>query len=285
MKTPFLPPTRFLAAALAAAALALPASLAAQSLEDEMFGGGVAADDEEPLFDPVMSDDMSVEDLERLIQLPESIRLGREADERLDQPRSLFQDERVRAEILGEAPRVIYIPVGLDPMIIPWVRNEIVARELLEDAQRIFQQARAERDPVRARQAREILENIGARYADTPPAVEAERILAQVRAEIDMINEEIRVAELPPEERDAIPVPVEPVQVVELPSWIQQNTRGSLYNAQSPQDSILLIGDFILRPDEPVPPFPAVTVKEIHPAQVVFTFSGRDFMVPIITEQ
>lgn len=284
MKTPFLPPTRFLAAALAAAALALPASLAAQSLEDEMFGGGVA-DDEEPLFDPVMSDDMSVEDLERLIQLPESIRLGREADERLDQPRSLFQDERVRAEILGEAPRVIYIPVGLDPMIIPWVRNEIVARELLEDAQRIFQQARAERDPVRARQAREILENIGARYADTPPAVEAERILAQVRAEIDMINEEIRRAELPPEERDAIPVPVEPVQVVELPSWIQQNTRGSLYNAQSPQDSILLIGDFILRPDEPVPPFPAVTVKEILPAQVVFTFSGRDFMVPIITEQ
>jgi len=77
--------------------------------------------------------------------------------------------------------------------------------------------------------------------------------------------------------------PAEP-EPVRLPPWIGNNTVGVLLDIEDPSESLVLVQDFILRQGDPVPRFPAVTVKEIRPRQVIYEMEETDFLVPVTTE-
>ena len=216
----------------------------------------------------------TVEEIEMLISLPRSAQLGREADEDPRAPRNLFKSKEVRDALLGTKPDFVYFPEGIDPMIIPWVRNQIVAAELLDDVREMI----ARGDLNSLRRAQEITEEIVSRYKDTDQAPQAGRMRTQILTEITRLTTKAAG----PENPDATPTGP---AIAPPPRWIISNTRGVIVDKVHPEDSYVLIGDDILRQGDKVPRFPQVVIQEILPGEVIFQYQGHDFLVRVKSEE
>lgn len=213
----------------------------------------------------------TVSQLEELIALPPTARLGRESDENLDKPRNLFETDEVRKSLLGPKPRYIYIPDGQDPMIIPWVREAIVAGEMLTDAGNLFKDAQAKKDKAIAQQALDKLKEVQKRYPTSPDATKAKAMEAEVTKYINQQN--------PDPSNPGQQPPLPPIET--LPAWITNNTLGVILDKEQPGESVVLVGDYIIRPGEAVPKFPSVTVQEVQPALVIYDFGGKQWPIKV----
>ncbi len=218
----------------------------------------------------------SVPELEALISLPQQARLAREADEDLASPRNLFESEAVRRALLGDDPKFIYIPEGTDPMIIPWVRATIVAAELYADAEKIFLEAASRGDQEAAKRALPKLEGIRDNYAEAADAGKAQALLARVEEFLDRDPSD--------KNQTVVEVPVAPIGTGELPQWITTNTTGILLDLDTPTESLIVVGDYLLSQGDIVARYPDVSVKEIRDQQVVFEYQGRDYIVQVKTQ-
>lgn len=256
-----------------ALACMLAGALHAQPAEDEILLDEYGVDTgEEPFFqengaageDDEFVLDASVSELEQLIGAPGGVRI-REFQEDLENPPNLFDsDERIQ-DIFGDTPRFIYFPEGVDPMIIPWVRERIVAEELFEEAR----VATANQDWERALG---ILAEIRENYPNTEHGQRAPAELARVQG--------LRDAERAPTTETAEPdLPVAPeAQQVVLPNWIAQNTNGVMLS----EDPIVIVGNDFLRIGDRVPRYSSVIVKAISESEVVYEFQNQDFAVEVV---
>jgi hypothetical protein len=199
-----------------------------------------------------------------LIALPPGAQLGREADEDINNPgRGLFGDENVAKQILGEKPRFIYYPKGADPMIIPWVRDAIVAAEKFADAEKAIAAGQLEA-------ARDLLKEIVSKYPDTAEGKKAPDLIASVERRIAAINDP-----RPGGGTEFLPPPTS--EGAELPKDVRERTNGIIFSA-NPR---VLVFDFILAEGDRVPRYPGIRVKKITEAEVVYEFQGQDFPVPV----
>lgn len=227
---------------------------------------------EEPMIvdEPLDEIGTTVEDIEALISLPPQARLGREADEDLNSPFNVFQSEADIELLLGPQPRYVYFPEGVDPMILPWVRDQIVVQERTEDARRLFNTARNQNDRNGAQRAADILAELQDKF---PEVAGANPDITRLKQDIDRY-----VSQLDP---NAPPPPMPVAESEQLPRWVVSNTRGVMLDRDHPRDSYVLVGDFILQEGDAVDLFPAVTVKEILPQKVVFELNGIEHIVPV----
>jgi hypothetical protein len=221
----------------------------------------------------------TVDEIDAMIALPPGARL-READEDLTNPADAIRERGVE-NLLGTAPRFVYVPQGISPMIIPWVREQVVLEELEMEVARL----RATGAPEDLQKALETVRRVNEQYGANPNAAWARvaetTLLAQLRG---------------PE--DATAQPEQPLEVVQgptaeeiiLPAWIRDNTKGVMFDKQDPGRSMVLVGRDLLNPGQRVPRYSQVIVKEIGQSQVdnrvedgyvVFEFRSRDFRVPV----
>lgn len=217
----------------------------------------------------------TVQDIENLIQLPPTARLKREADEDPLNPDSIFSSPEMREALLGSKPKFVYIPVGVDPMIIPWVREQIVVKEKLADAKRLLEQARNSRSKEPAESALGVL----AELQDMYPNTESGPDIAKLRTDIESY-----IANPPHEQAgtdDPLQAPDAQRAEVRLPEWIRRNTQGILLDRENPGESIVLVGDFLLRRGDRIERFPTVVLKDILPQQVIYEYQDREFQVPV----
>ncbi len=278
-----------LAVALLLAALPL-APLAAQEVDDPSQSAGDAIPGIEALVDeeaPAQEDDATglgrveatVDEIDAMIALPPGARL-READEDLANPSDAIRRRGVE-NLLGAAPRFVYVPQGISPMIIPWVREQVVLEELEMEVARL----RATGRPENLQKALETVRRVNEQYGANPNAAWARAaettLLAQLRA--------------PDEATDQPERPIEVVQgpsaeEVILPAWIRDNTKGVMFDKENPGRSMVLVGRDLLNPGQRVPRYSQVIVKEIGQSNVdnrvedgyvVFEFRSRDFRVPV----
>jgi hypothetical protein len=221
----------------------------------------------------------TVIDLEALINLPASARLRREADENAAQPNSVFDNAEVRARYLGEKPRFVYIPKGVDPMIIPWIRERIVVGELIGDAQNEFDAAKRESTKdLQIAAATKVLrkvEGIAAEYPSNNRLADIQKMADDIRAYLLTLT-----SETPDDGRPEKPVIAREIQ---LPTWVRENTRGIIIDPIEPEKSIALVGDLILRQGDVVERFPAVRVKSIQERRVIFEFQQTEHVVLVET--
>jgi hypothetical protein len=192
---------------------------------------------------------------ELLAEFP-NLDLGREADE-VEAAKWLFEDKELTRERLGLNPRFVYNPKNLaDPMVIPWVRQNIIAAELLADARKLIRQQEYSR-------AAQVLTLIVNSYAGTSSYKEAVEELADVKEKMY-------------DDGGKPPVPIE-TRVV-MPPWIYDNTKAVIWDPVNP---VALVGDATLKAGDAVPRYPDVVVKEIQKSKVVFTFKDEDFDVTV----
>lgn len=283
---------RFLAALLAAGLVASASLAQAQGEAGEVDEAEDEFIEEEPLiievenpFDlddegddpesPRRAFDLTVEEAEALLDTPDTARLGREADEDLQNPTNILAQEAVRRNFLGEDPAFVYFPRGIDPLIVPWVRNRIVAGELLGDATEMLRRAQEMNDKAMAQRALEVAEEILEKYSETDEATRARVVARDARA---FIQRPIR-----PEGEQQIAEPVLPPQQQEnpFPRWVRDNTVGVIVDRDSPDQSRVLVGDFILRPGERIARFPTVRVKEVFAQKVIYEFEGDEVVIEV----
>ena len=180
--------------------------------------------------------------------------LGREADDE-GAVLNLFEDPEIR-KLLGENPRFIYnASERPDPMIFPATRNAAIFIELSAEAEQLVR----ERKLIEAIRVYERIVEL----ADRRYFLEARRKINALRAEAGL-----KAAEFIAEEEI----------VAELPGWVPSNTRGILYDENF---QICLVGDFLLRPGDPVPTYPEVSVESISPSLVVYRMGRQTFEVPV----
>lgn len=221
---------------------------------------------------------LTIEDLEGFINLPSSAQLRRESDEDLTNPRDVFSNEALRQEYLGNQPDYVYIPEGVDPMIIPWIRNQIVAGELMQDARDAFSRAQETGDVLAAQSIVRNLEEISTKYPDAPQIADAQSLVEEISNWIlgmqpkDDGSDDNKGPEI------VEPAPITPN--LPLPSWVKDNTTGVIVDTENPEDSVVLVGDFILREGESlVDRYAGVSVKEIAAQQVIYEYNNREHAV------
>ncbi|MBX3730156.1 MAG: hypothetical protein KF858_13315 [Candidatus Sumerlaeia bacterium] len=253
--------------------LASVAATIALHAQDEESIDGEAVVEEYVMTDQEYVDDIgtTVEDIESLIQLPPRARLTREADEDPTNPNAIFASREAREALLGQTPAFVYIPVGMDPMIIPWIREQIVVREKLEDAERLLQEARNTRNASPAQTALAVVRELQASYPDSERSADMGRLAQQIE---EFLTSPI---DAPPD--DFTGPGVEPPPP--LPEWIRRNTLGVVLDREYPAESVVLVGDFILRRGDRIERFPTVVVKDILPQQVVFEYQGVEHGIQV----
>lgn len=209
----------------------------------------------------------SVEQLERLINLPQPARLGRESEER-STPSNVFVDPATRERLLGKNPRFVYFPEGPDPMIVTWLRDAILAQELLDDARL----ARTNQD-LKGAEAK--LAELIERFPATEAARQAQRELAEIRREIQ--SQIASGSQSGTKPKDDAPKPPVVTQQL-LPPWVVQNTNGVMLT----KIPSVLVGDHILTVGQSVPRFAGVKVKRIEESRVVYEFQGQEFPIEVV---
>lgn len=197
--------------------------------------------------------------IEALATAPKAEDLGKESEEP-ETPKTLFKtDEDVR-KLLGEEPKFVYNPGDLpDPMIIPWVRREVIVRELLDMAQKGIKEGRLE-------EAKKYLEEILREYPGS-------RHIKEARASLEKVQKMLAEGYGP----EGVRAP----QVL-LPAWIASHTSGVIVDKQNPTKSVVLIGDSILKAGDHVPNYDEVVVGQISEKQVIYQYQGRKF--PVVVE-
>lgn len=218
----------------------------------------------------------SITELQQLIQSGGTAP-SKEYQEDPSNPKVLFSSESELQSIFDETPSFIYFPTGPDPMIIPWVRERVIAEELFSEAM----VAKTARDFDKARA---ILQEISDKYPETEHGVKAPGELAAIDQQLE--NERLAAleAELAQGQatQEALPLiagPQEPEDPV-LPLWIVENTKAILMTESS--EPVALVGTEFLRPGDIVPKFSAVRVKRVAPSQVVYTYQNEDFTVDVV---
>jgi len=185
--------------------------------------------------------------------------LGKESEEP-EMPETLFRTKEDVRKLLGEEPKFVYDPGDLpDPMIIPWVRREVIVRELIEMAQEKINEGRLQ-------EAKKYLEEVLREYPGSRHIKEAKTELNRVKK---MLAEGYG------------PEGVRRPQLV-LPSWVVSNTSGVIVDKQDPTQSVVLVGDAILQVGDQVPDYDEVVVGEIKEKEVVYQYHGRKF--PVVVE-
>ncbi|MCC5875255.1 MAG: hypothetical protein JJU11_03450 [Candidatus Sumerlaeia bacterium] len=223
---------------------------------------GVSIDMPEPVR-TINLDASSVEDLQRLLNLPAAGQL-REYQEDPRNPRSIFTSDEDVARIFGDTPEFIYFPEGVDPMIIPWVRERIASEEMWQEAQLALANGDFDRSINLLRDLRERFP--GTQSGQNAPA-EIERIIRQ--------REEASRPQIArsPEEQVAPPVEEEAV----LPEWVKRNTTGVLIGDRP----MVIVGNDFLGEGDPVPRYASVRVKSIAASEVVYVYQDKDFVVEV----
>lgn len=239
-----------------------PAAAAATQPADEEPDADAAPAEETatPVVPAIPSDkiEATVEQLEELIAAPASARLGREVDEP-EQQTALFGDpDRVR-RLLGDEPRYVYIPAGDDPMIVPWVRERVMAAELVAEAEQLLQEGKHKDALARVNQ---VLERF--------PRAEGAKQAVLLKGRITRLLEGSSVSGSSQEAPIQMPPP-------DIPQWVQQNTRGVLYNTEKPQESFALIGDYVLARGETIPNYPGIQVDRFEKGAVILKYQGQEY--------
>lgn len=273
--------TRFLLAFLSGAALVGAAVVPAQigttsdatmdasaevqpetsSTDTSGFGSGNTGQDE-PAPTPIELQPRAsntVGELQQMINLPTTATL-KESEEDLKNPKSVFEGKDLE-KIFSNKPRFIYYPEGVDPMIIPWVRERIVAEERFAEAM----VAKANKDWEKARA---ILKDILDKYSTTDEANKVPQALVGIDQAEALAKGAIVDPETPPGES--------PDQ--QLPPWIAKNTSGVLIR----DEPVVIIGNDFLKVGDTVPRYSSVRVKEISPSEVIFVYQEKDFPVEVI---
>jgi len=205
----------------------------------------------------------TVDDIDRLIALPEGGKLAAESDEDPANPKAIFKDANIRAEVFGESPVFVYYPEGPDPMIIPWIRQQIVAAELVEKARLL----EAAGDVNKAMETYQVVVD---NHANTPSIGEARIGLERARLAIlqrDSGNETPTLIENPKGTQ------------IELPKAVADATSAIYYFGAS--GSQVIIFDEILSVGDKVPRHSGVVVKDIQPGMVTFQYQGREFPIQV----
>ena len=193
------------------------------------------------------------------IAVPKTVDLGKESEEP-EMPETLFRTEEDVRKLLGEEPKFVYNPRDLpDPMIIPWVRREVIVRELIDMAQEKIKEGYLQ-------EAKKYLEEILKEYPGSRHIKEARTQLNQVKK---MLAEGYG------------PEGVRRPRVV-LPAWVVSNTSGVIVDQQDPTQSIVLVGDAILQVGDKVPDYDEVAVDQIKEKEVIYLYNGRKF--PVVVE-
>ncbi len=187
-----------------------------------------------------------------------NVDFGREVDEPA-QVRWLFENEDDVRELLGLDPRFIYNPKNLpDPMIIPWVRQNVIAQELFNDAMRYIKEGRI-------MLAQQTLKTI----VDSYPA---SSVFREAQDEYEKIRQLASLQEVQIQQSRE-------TQRVVLPPWVYENAKGIIWDPVNP---VILIGDYTLTVGDPIPKYPDVTIHEIKQSSVVFKF--KDILFDINVE-
>ncbi len=281
--------TRLSPLAMALALLAAPgASLYAQDAEAEPIEESAIDEGVEDLqMDELSSDDLepqelgrveaTVDEIDALIALPAGARL-READEDPNNPSDAFEERGVE-NLLGTSPRVVYVPQGISPMIIPWVREQVVLEELQEEVNRL----RSSGTPENLQKALEISRRAIEQYGGNPNAQWARQAEASLLVALRS----------PDEQQDETPVEIvqgPSTEDVVLPAWIRDNTMGIMFDRSNPANSLVVVGRELLNPGQRVPRYSQVVVKEVgqstvgdkvEDGYVVYEFRNREFLVPV----
>jgi hypothetical protein len=159
--------------------------------------------------------------------------VGKEIEEPRS-PNKLFQSEQDIERLLGTKPRFVYDPKDFpDPMIIPWIRRDVLVREILDVARKQAAQGNFAT-------AKELLTRALRDYPDS-------RHISAVRDEIKKIEDM---------ERRGIAA-VGQQEVILLPSWVSSHTNGILWSEEKP---LVLVGDVLLSEGDEVPRYAGVTV-------------------------
>lgn len=255
----------------------------ATSSEEMPSTEAVAQEGEAPLEDAAgqeISDTTTVIDLEALINMPQSARLRREADEDPNNPRSLFESSELKKAYLGDKPRFVYIPRGSDPMIIPWIRERIVVGEILDDVQQEFESIRRETNPeIAVASASKLLrktEGIAAEYPSTNRLDEVQKLSDSIRAYVMKLT-----TKEPEVDTSSVVTAPQPPREAILPPWIRENTRGVIVDREALDQSVVLVGDLILTEGQSVDRYPSVKVKDIQDRRVIYEFQQTDHVVMV----
>lgn len=197
----------------------------------------------------------SVDDIQSLINLPPTGQLGKESDEDITKHANIF------ANTGSQEMKYIYFPEGVDPMIIPWIREQIVAAELMEKAKAL----EAAKDYS---QALVIVQEVAEKYPETPEGRNAPTVRSRIQG--------ILAAQASGSSQVTIERP--PEGDVELPTPVRINTNGIIVMGSKPK---VLVFDFILGEGDTVPRYTAVRVKKITEGEVTYEYQGQEFKIQV----
>ena len=192
-----------------------------------------------------------------------------------DQPEktsSIFEDLDVR-QLLGETPRFVYLAKERpDPMVLPWVRKEIIFKELQAEGNRLVAALGTATDDGAFKAARSVFEKMKA--LDIPEYA----LLADSKlAEIQKLERQRNLILNPDADPNTIQPPApDPV----LEPWVVENTKGILH---MPEGSMAVVGDDMLSEGEKLPLYPNHMVYRIEADTVVFRVDGKkDFPIKLV---
>lgn len=211
---------------------------------------------------------VTVDDIQNLIALPAQI--GREIDEKP-------VDDKFNApggpELLRENPPFVYVPANLpDPLIIPWVRDQVIFQEKMDEARRLLAEGLSSKALPTIKQAQDLLNTV-----PPPPDAAAAEELAAARMEIARAVSALTAVS----EGDTGPIEVKPAPVINLPEPVRATTNGVIVDRENPNESMVIVGDFMLRPGQTVPKFPTVRVKSVGKQAVVYEYRNKEFVVNV----
>ncbi|HUT24256.1 MAG TPA: hypothetical protein VM492_07950 [Sumerlaeia bacterium] len=201
---------------------------------------------------------------------PGQVAGDREIDEA--DPKTFLRDNPVFRKIIAEDAEFIYNPRGReDPMTLPWTRDQVKSKELMEIAE--YAIASKKWDEARSvfTQIMELVAALSARNLVTGD-------LEQARAEA--IEGLTRVSELETEAREAeIAAKAPEDRPPELPNWVRIHTSGVIVDAKEPY---CVVGEFILKINDLVPgQAEDILVKHIERDVVLYEVRGTPFPVRV----
>lgn len=204
------------------------------------------------------SEELEIERIKQeILELYPSLDFGRELDEPAT-PRWLFEEEDKVRELLGLNPRFIYNPKNLrDPMVIPWIRQNVIAQELFNDIQKLIKEERYD-------EAIQKLTTIIDSYPGTSVYSQAQKELARLKSLLA--------------KQETVKQQLAQGQRIVLPPWIYENTKGVIWDPEKP---VVLVGEYTLGVGEAIPKYPDITVESIQEKVVVFKYKEKLFKVTV----
>jgi hypothetical protein len=172
---------------------------------------------------------------------------------------NLFANPDIR-RLLGDNPRFTYKAGSLqDPMMVPWVRNAAIFKELSAQADAAMTASQLDKA---ADLYKKILDMKDPRYQAMA--------LAKLGDIAGLQNERAKAA------LAATGAEAEPP--VELPTWVSEHTTGVLVGEDK---NICLVGDSMLSVGDALPNYPDVKVAEIDKDKVVYAIRNKTFAVEL----